>query len=277
MATPYREKIKNRPSPGPVLPFLLPMPLVITLLFSLAKNQFVIFGVSAIAIGMYILSGYFISRSNYYQDQAAKRKWSRPNRTPWRLSAAVFTGGATALVGLLIVKYGLLISVGTGLVAFIGMVLCYGLDDKSNGQDISLSGVAREELEDAFNEAEAKIQSIESAADKVQDAQLSARLKHIATGSRGILDIIAEDPKDLRRARKFLKVYLDGAQKVVNKYVNSDHLKDNKKLEASLNEVLNTIDTVIEEQRVKLLENDVLELDVQIEVLQTQLKHEGIS
>lgn len=276
MATPYREKIKNRPSAGPVLPFLLPLPLIITLLFSLAKNQFIIFGASAIAIGMYILSGYFISRSNYYQDQTAKRKWSRPNRTPWRLSAAVFTGAATALVAFVIVKYGLFIAIGAGITAFIGMVLSYGLDEKALAGDVGLVGVSREELEDAFNEAETRIESIEAAADKVDNVALSDRLKHIAMGSRGILEIIANDPKDLRRARKFLKVYLDGAQKVVNKYVNSDHLQADEKLKANLDEVLNTIDTVIEEQRAKLLKNDVLELDVQIEVLQTQLKHEGI-
>ena len=276
MPTPYREKIKSRPAPGPILPFLLPLPLVVTLLFSLAKNQFTIFSVSAISIGLYVLSGYFISRANYYQSQAAKRKWLRPNRTPWRFSAAVFSGVATSLVALFIVKYGLLISIGAGVIAFIGMVLCYGVDSKTISQDISLVGVTREELEDAFNEAEAKIASIEAAADKVQDTALADKLKHIGQGSRGILDIIAEDPKDLRRARKFLKVYLDGAQKVVNKYVNNDHLRDDKTIETNLNEVLNTIDKVIEEQRTKLLENDVLELDVQIEVLQTQLKHEGI-
>ncbi len=276
MPTPYREKIKTRPSPGPVLPFLLPLPLVVTLLFSLAKNQFTIFSVSAISIGLYVLSGYFISRANYYQSQAAKRKWLRPNRTPWRFSAAVFSGVATFLVALFIVKYGLLISIGAGIIAFIGMVLCYGLDSKTLNQDISLVGVTREELEDAFNEAETKIESIEAAADKVTDQAIAAKLRHIGQGSRGILDIIAEDPKDLRRARKFLKVYLDGAQKVVNKYVNNDHLQDDKNIEANLKEVLNTIDEVIEEQRTKLLENDVLELDVQIEVLQTQLKHEGI-
>ncbi|MEE9448011.1 MAG: 5-bromo-4-chloroindolyl phosphate hydrolysis family protein [Arenicellales bacterium] len=279
MATPYREKIKKQPLQGPILPYLLPLPIIITLLFSLAHNQFFPFLISLISVGLYLLSGYFISRASFYAKQAQKRKWLRPNRTPWRLSAALFTGIATALIAYFLTQdtYGLFSALGFGVVAFVGMVFSYGLDPKYSTDDINLGGVSSEELTDAFEEAEAKIDSIEASANKTTDAALAARLRHIAQGSRGILDIIEDDPKDLRRARKFLKVYLDGAQQVVHKYVHGEHVQSDEKISANLNEVLNTIDTVIEEQRIKLLENDILSLDVQIEVLQTQLKHEGIT
>jgi len=41
--------------------------------------------------------------------------------------------------------------------------------------------------------------------------------------------------------------------------------------------VLVTIEQVFGEQQQKLLENDVLDLDVQIEVLKTQLEREGVT
>jgi len=40
--------------------------------------------------------------------------------------------------------------------------------------------------------------------------------------------------------------------------------------------VLDSIETVFQEQKDKLLEEDLFDLDVQIEVLAKQLKHEGI-
>lgn len=279
MATPYREKLAQQPRKMPLLPFLLPLPLLVTLLFALAGNRFFAFAISLTGVSLYLLSAYFLSRANFYESEARTRKWAPPSRTPWRFSAALFTAIATAQVAYYIVDHGLLVSGGYGLIAFVGMAFHYGLDQKYEDASTGLVGVTSEELTDAFDEAEAKIASIRESADKVRgsDSKLATRLEHIAVGSEDILKIITEDPSDLRRARKFLKVYLDGAQKVVSKYVSKKHVQDNVEIESNLREVLDTIDTVIEEQRVKLLENDMLELDVQIEVLQTQLKHEGIS
>ena len=47
-------------------------------------------------------------------------------------------------------------------------------------------------------------------------------------------------------------------------------------MENNFRNVLDTIETVIEEQKGKLLENNLTELDVQIEVLQMQLEKEGV-
>jgi 5-bromo-4-chloroindolyl phosphate hydrolysis protein len=49
-----------------------------------------------------------------------------------------------------------------------------------------------------------------------------------------------------------------------------------KELEENYRRVLITIEEVFREQRQKLLETDIQDLDVKIEVLATQLKHEGV-
>ena len=279
MATPFRDRVNKQPRHSPVLPFVLPLPLLITLLFSLAEKNIFLFSVSLIGMAAFILSGYFIARSNFYQAKLKQRKWQRQSQIPWRFSAALFTAIGTFIIALFAVKQGLLISAAYGLVSFLGMVFYYGLDAKPKDASLGLSGVSSEELADAFDEAEARIASIRQAADKVlkKDPKLASRLQHIASGSEGILKIIEDDPQDLRRARKFLKVYLNGAQQVINKYANREQLQNNQTIDSNLRQVLDTIDTVIEEQHQKLLEDDVLELEIQIQVLQTQLKHEGIS
>ena len=89
-----------------------------------------------------------------------------------------------------------------------------------------------------------------------------------------MLSLYLDDPKDLYRARKFLKVYLDGTARVTESYAKT-HGKDasTAELDKNFQEVLDSIESTFGEQHKKLLENDQLDLDVKIEVLKTQLKH----
>jgi hypothetical protein len=80
----------------------------------------------------------------------------------------------------------------------------------------------------------------------------------------------------LRRARKFLNVYLDGAQKVTEGYAKTHARVAAPDLDDNFRRVLVTIEEVFQEQQQKLLETDITDLDVQIEVLATQLKREGV-
>ncbi len=88
--------------------------------------------------------------------------------------------------------------------------------------------------------------------------------------------MLEEDPRDLRRARKFLNVYLDGVQRVVEGYARTHQRAASPDLDANFRRVLTSIEEVFQEQRQKLLESDIMDLDVQIEVLTSQLKREGL-
>ncbi len=283
MATPYRPKpyrrraVRSYAPFGPILPFLLPLPLLFTVFRALANGAFIDFVSSVGSLVLFFLAGIFLRRAKFYERKSQQRKWQRPTRVPWRFSAALFTGVATSIAALMIVDHPFLISIGFGFLAFIGVVFLYGRDPHYQDLSAGLVGVTSDEVMDALEEAEHKIAAIERAADQVEQVAIRQQLDRIADKTRGILKTIEEDPKDLRRARKFLKVYLDGARKVAENYANAEHLQNNTTIEANLTEVLTTIEQTIEEQQEKLLHNDILELDVQIEVLQTQLKHEGIT
>ncbi|HAO32370.1 MAG TPA: hypothetical protein DCQ84_05350, partial [Candidatus Competibacteraceae bacterium] len=101
-------------------------------------------------------------------------------------------------------------------------------------------------------------------------------LRRIVGQARQILTMLEEDPRDLRRARKFLNVYLDGAKQVTEGYAKTHGRLNTPELENNFRQVLATIEEVFGEQRQKLLEADLTDLDVQIEVLTTQLKREGV-
>jgi 5-bromo-4-chloroindolyl phosphate hydrolysis protein len=69
---------------------------------------------------------------------------------------------------------------------------------------------------------------------------------------------------------------LDGAFKVTEGYADMHRKYQSEQLTENFDHVLQTIESVFIEQKQKLLEDDVLDLDVQIEVLTAQLKHEGV-
>ena len=93
---------------------------------------------------------------------------------------------------------------------------------------------------------------------------------------RDILDELEANPSAIRRTRKFLLVYLDSTSKVTNGYANTHLQADIPELEQNFRNVLDSIESVFKDQKAKLLQEDLFDLDVQIEVLTKQLKHEGI-
>ena len=277
MPTPFREQEQKNPGMGPIMLFILPLPLLIVVVQSLISGSlFRLIAALGSLIGLW-LAARFIKNAYIIEWQSTKRAWARSSRTPWRFLASVFTGCSVFAITLMLLQHNIVIAVVSGLLAFAGILLRYGFDPQHDkNKDVSLVGVTSEELIEIFDEAENHLKEIENAANSIQNIELKGRLRTISSKTREILGIIEKDPKDLRRARKFLKVYLKGAKAVSSQYANTPQASENEELQQNLRNVLTTIEEVIEEQKVKLLENDLLDLDVKIEVLEAQLKHEGV-
>ena len=158
----------------------------------------------------------------------------------------------------------------------LGYYLTYGFDPRAEKSVKTGFGYSTGDVVEALQEAERKIQAIESARGRIKNAELKDRLARIIAQSRKILSVIEDDPKDLRRARKFLITYLEGAQNVTEGYARTHGDASSSELDENFRNVLVTIEEVFEEQHARLLEDDVMDLDVQIEVLHTQLKREGV-
>jgi len=72
-------------------------------------------------------------------------------------------------------------------------------------------------------------------------------------------------------------VYLEGAQRVSEGYARTHSKLESGELEDNFRRVLDSIEQVFAQQQARLLEDDALDLDVQIEVLQKQLQQEGVT
>ena len=264
-----------------LLLYFLAFPLVPAFLVALVRGELVAALANCAALVLAFVGATFIRRGIGLQVEATKRAWKRrASPKPYRLIGSVLVSVAMLLVAYLGITnnggHGLIVSGLFAAATFLGCYLYYDFDASARKDDIPLVGITTEELIDLLDEAEDRIEAIERAGKSIKNVEFRDRLQRITVEARQITSAIEEDPTDARRARKFLKVYLDGAQQVTEGYARMHTAGDGEQLEDNFRRVLTTIETVIADQQQKLKENNASELDVQIEVLQMQLENEGV-
>jgi len=252
--------------------FLLPLPAAVAALMALVRGQLGLLLGDALGYGL-MLAGALAARRGL--GHGGRRLGAGVLR---RLSSSTGLGAVLMALG-----SGLTAWLGAGhhpgialafaLVTLLGFYFLYGLDfsfDWHRPQRLGVHGAA------SLREAERAIDAIERASADIQQPELERRLTDIAALARRLLQRVEEDPRNLWRARRFLNVYLDGVQRVVEGYAKTQGQVAAPELDQRFRHALETVETAFREQHQVLLERDVEDLDVQIEVLTRQLEREGI-
>jgi 5-bromo-4-chloroindolyl phosphate hydrolysis protein len=252
--------------------YLLPFPVLIGAIISLVKGNFWSTLILGASFAGFMLSAIIARHGFKLEAKYVEKKLARAPGTPYKTVAAILLSITTGMTAYLAARYGLFSSILMGGATFIAFLLSYGLDPRRD--KTGSLGVTADEVIDALEAAEIKITGIDEARAKIKNLDFDKRLRNITKKAREILQVIEEDPKDLQRARKFLKVYLSGTERVAQSYAKT-HKNDatTVELDADFSRVLDSIEQTFAEQHRKLKENDQFDLDVQIEVLETQLKH----
>jgi len=246
--------------------YVLPFPLLPAAFFALMDGEPLKAIARAAGFVLAMVAATFIRKGIRLDNEARKRRLRRRASTvQYRL-----IGAGLVSVGMFIVAWlglsgqnSIFVSALYGVAVMLGCYLYYDFDP-----------ARKDEL---LDEAEGRIAGIEQASGQIHNIEFKDRLRRIVKEARDILDTIEKDPVDARRARKFLKVYLDGAQQVTEGYARTHSKNETHALEDNFRRVLTTIETVIAEQQLKLEENNLSDLDVNIEVLQMQLEKEGVT
>jgi hypothetical protein len=137
-------------------------------------------------------------------------------------------------------------------------------------------GVTDPDVAAALSEAEARLRRLATASLRLGSAQARLSLGHIVAISDRILDEIAADPRDLNRARRFLKVFLDGLTDVVERYAKAEDAGRTASLDENFLGLLREMERAADEQLTRLRHHDLEHLDVSIDVLKDRLAREGI-
>jgi hypothetical protein len=260
-----------------VLLYLLAAPLALATVVSLAKGVFPDAAAAVLACALIVLGGYLNRRGIVEELLAPDRRFTRAFGLPYKYLAALSVAAGTVLAAHGAVGQGVLVSLAFGLLALAGFHMRYRLPPPAEALGRPRRLVGDKQLQKAVEQAEQRILAIDEAALRIRNLELTQRLQRIAGQGRAILDQIVERPAERFRARKFINVYLEGAERVASRYAATHRLAQGQELEQNFRTVLVEIESVFGRQLRQLEEHEVFDLDVQIEVLRKQLEREGIT
>ncbi len=257
------------------LMFILTLPVLIAAVIAMARGLLTPMIGSAIGYTLLLAGAWMLWQGLLAEAAYAHRRIAKTPR-PLKALGSGLVGLGTGVTAWLGVGHHPGIGIAFGVVALLGCLLFYGRDPRTAKRVTNPSGLdTTDQVLSALAQAERSIEAIEQSSANIHHPEVHGRLVRIARLAREILTLLEEDPRDLRRARKFLNVYLDGVQRVVAGYAKTHKRATSPDLDARFRRVLASIESVFQEQRQKLLETDIMDLDVQIEVLTSQLEREG--
>ncbi|MEM7181931.1 MAG: 5-bromo-4-chloroindolyl phosphate hydrolysis family protein [Spirochaetota bacterium] len=137
------------------------------------------------------------------------------------------------------------------------------------------SGIDKETLQKALE----KRKEIAQLSQKIQDPNIQDKVGLILQSLDSMFENFEKDPKDIKTSRQFLSYYLDATIKIIRKYID---LSEQKVISPELTESLRKVDSILssikeafDKHHNKLLSNDIMELDTEIEVMEKTMKLEG--
>lgn len=226
---------------------------------------------SSLAFFLVVLAAVFTRKGLRATAEYEARALSAPP-PPYRYYGLFLASTASFVVARLLNDYSIAESLAFTVLTALGYFLYYELDPRREKLVEGVGGYSTEELAEIIREAQERIDDIESQKLKLGDSEVSQQLARIVGLAEDVLGILESKPKQLRQARRFMNVYLDGAREVTVGYASMFDKTQNVELHNNFRDVLNTIENSFLEQREKLLSNDLLDLDIQIEVLKKQME-----
>jgi 5-bromo-4-chloroindolyl phosphate hydrolysis protein len=257
--------------------FLLPLPLLAVIAGALIADNMERLTLAAGALACFWTAGVLTWRGLAGEMRYVLGEQIDLDRIPRKFIGAVLTA-AGAGVAALTAGHS---TVGAATFAAIGGVghLCfYGLDMRVRRLTVTpVDGLDVVSIADQLEQAHLRLRRIDAAANAIAVLEFRSRLARITAAGREILAEIARDPRKATRSRRFLSLFLDSTERVTTEYARTHTGIRSRPLEENFRKLLLEMEHTFSEQQRKLLESDVLSLDVELEVLNARLKQEGVS
>ncbi len=254
--------------------FLFPTPLLLAALFQIARGDAESFAATAFGYVLLIF-GAGLTRTGLAAEAAYEaRAVAKPPAFPRKMFGSAFTAlGVGAVCAL---RFGPVAGVVFGVAAGVLHLAAFGLDPmRAKGVD-GLTGDALDAAVTRLDTARAIVADMTQAARSIGDRALEDRVAALAEQAQATIARLENDPRDLRRARRFLSVYLVGARDATVKFAQAWSDGRDEAARARYLELLGDLETHFAQHRAELTENARTELDVEIEVLRDRLKMEGV-
>ena len=256
--------------------FALSVPFFVDFVVALFSSDVVRVGIATGALASIGAASVLTLRALIAQAHYFLGRRDDPPLLPLKAISAALTATAAGLAAN-VGGHGIAGSVLFAALAAAGYLLFYGRDVRPRrvtitpGEGIDVAAVTAQ-----LKQAYGRLRGIDAAARAIAVPEFGAQLARITDIGRRILGEIERDPRDASRARRFLNIYLDSAERITTEYARTHRQVRNQPLEENFKHLLVDMETTFSNQYSKLLENDVDSLDVEINVLNERLKREGI-
>ena len=185
------------------------------------------------------------------------------------LSSSVFLA-SYALGG-----YSLGLSVLLGGAFYAGYRLLFGTDLTHEDLWKDIKGASARRAVEQITKARLYMADIKRINDEIPCETLTAQLNELEEHGRNIIELFEKDPRNIKKSKRFIDIYLEGAVSVSQKFaylyqkLESDNLRN--QYEGFLKEMV----LAFEKQYHAILDDDIIDLDVEIDVLKRRLKTEA--
>ena len=271
----YRPKIdlESYKADKGYLLYIFLAPLFIAIILALIERKIPAFLLNLIAFGLFYLTAKLNSLGLANELKYHKEKFTKAPQKPYKTFSAILLGISTFFTATIAGGEPITIGIFLAIISSVGYYLYYGLDPREDKLE-NVGNVSAEFVLKTISEAKAKLTEIESDIDKIfKDRRLQKRLSLAIKKARDIIETIQEDPQDIRVARKFLVVYIDGLKSVTNAYTAIDEDDIDEHTKESLHQLLEDVEHRFDKELLRLKKNNAFDLEVNIDVLQKQIKN----
>ena len=271
----YRPKIdlESYKADKGYLLYIFLAPLFIAIILALIERKIPAFLFNLIAFGLFYLTAKLNSLGLANELKYHKEKFTKAPQKPYKTFSAILLGISTFFTATIAGGEPITIGIFLAIISSVGYYLYYGLDPREDKLE-NVGDVSAEFVLKTISEAKAKLTEIENDTDKIfKDRRLQKRLSLAIKKARDIIETIQEDPQDIRVARKFLVVYIDGLKSVTNAYTAIDEDDIDEHTKESLHQLLEDVEHRFDKELLRLKKNNAFDLEVNIDVLQKQIKN----
>lgn len=252
--------------------YLFLIPLFLSVVIALFQMNFTAFFINGIAFllffGTLVLSKIGFAQEIVYDNT----KLTRAPKIPYKQLAAYLMGLSTFFAAYVAGSQPFPESLFLSALSVFGYWLYYGFDPRKDKLE-DFGDISADLVLNTFHEAQEKIKTIKKNADSIEDRELSDKIDLALERAETILEAIANDPKDIRTARKFLNVYIDGVANVTGSYTALEEKEIDQETRERLLHLMDDVEVRFRKELERLKANNEFDLDVHIDVLKEQIKN----
>ncbi len=258
--------------PNATLLYIFLIPLFLATILALISIDIKAFILSGISFVLFLTVARLAKKGLILEHEYQNKTLTKAPKVPYKTIAGYLLGAATLFTAYVAGGEPFTKSIFLALIATIGYFMLYGFDPKKDKLD-NLGDISAEFVLETIHEAKTKIASIQEDMQEIGDTLLRDKLSNAVHKAENILQTIQEDPKDIRVARKFLIVYIDGLEKVTNAYTELDEKDITPQTKQKIHTLMDDVEKRFDKELSRLKNNNQFDLDVHIDTLKEQIKH----